>query len=207
MSLMSAKRVTSSVAVLVIIAFGGISPAPPAAASSTTSPAGIVTLRVPSPSMLPTLKVGSAIRVNLNSFRTRQPNIGDIVVFHPPRGAESIGSPCGVRSEGFGSRQPCGVPTPQESKETFVERVVGLPGDRISIVRGHVIRNGVREKDPYIIVVGCATAASCNFPMPVLIPPGDYFMMGDNRGHAYDSRFWGPIRKSWLVGKVVRAAG
>ena len=82
-----------------------------------------------------------------------------------------------------------------------VKRVVGLPGDRISIVNGHVIRNGVREHDPYI--VACADSSFCNFRKPVVIPNGDYFMMGDNRGESDDSRFWGPVRSSWILGKVI----
>jgi signal peptidase I len=150
--------------------------------------------------MLPTLKLGSLITVDLHAFRATKPAVGDIVAFHPPRAAEL--AVCADPREGFGSRQPCGVLSPRESRETFVERVVGLPGDRISIVRGHVVRNGVREHDPYIYD-DCAHDQACNFPISVVIPRGDYFMMGDNRGAANDSRFWGPVRGTWLIGKVI----
>jgi signal peptidase I len=108
---------------------------------------------------------------------------------------------CGAAGEGLGFPRPCGVPTRRRSSEKFVKRIVGLPGDRISIVNGHVIRNGVREHDPYI--VACADSASCDFRKSVVIPNGDYFLMGDNRGESDDSRFWGPIRTSWILGKAI----
>jgi signal peptidase I len=45
-------------------------------------------------------------------------------------------------------------------------------------------------------------APSCNLPKPIKIPPGYYFMMGDNRGESDDSRFWGPIPRGWIIGKA-----
>ena len=61
-----------------------------------------------------------------------------------------------------------------------------------------MIRNGKPEKDSYIRP--CAGAAECNFPTPIKIPAGHWFMMGDNRGESDDSRFWGPVPKGWIVG-------
>ncbi|MGZ4244140.1 MAG: signal peptidase I [Solirubrobacteraceae bacterium] len=135
-------------------------------------------------------------------YRTRRPGVGDIVVFHPPRGADSFSPVCGVAREDLGWPRVCGAPTRRESKVTLVERVVGSPGDRIAIRSGHVIRNGAREKDRYI--ARCGSDNSCRFPTPVVIPPGDYFMMGDNRPFSDDSRFWGPVHQRWILGKVVR---
>ncbi len=63
---------------------------------------------------------------------------------------------------------------------------------------GHVIRNGTREKDAYI--ASCSAGEDCNFPTPIVIPPGDYFMMGDNRGDSDDSRYWGPVPGNWIIG-------
>jgi signal peptidase I len=78
--------------------------------------------------------------------------------------------------------------------------VVGLPGDRLSIRDGHVYRNGVREKDSF--TEPCLGASECDFPTTFTVPPGDYYMMGDNRPDSLDSRFWGPIPKSWIIGKA-----
>jgi signal peptidase I len=148
--------------------------------------------RIPSGSMIPTLDINQRILVNRLGGN---PSIGDIVVFHPPHGADIEGGMCADPNQGPGHGQACDVPTPQESSQTFVKRVVGGPGDIIKIINGHVYRNGVREKDPY--AVACPT---CNFPTPIKIPPGDYFMMGDNRPDSEDSRYWGPVPGKWIIG-------
>jgi signal peptidase I len=151
--------------------------------------------RIPSGSMEPTLSIGQRV---LTNRLVNHPSLGDIVVFHPPHGADPAEPVCGDRNEGAGHLQACGVPTATESSQTFIKRVVGIPGDRIQVVAGHVLRNGVREKDGY--AASCGSADSCNFPTPVVVPPGDYFMMGDNRGFSDDSRFWGPVPDKWVIG-------
>jgi signal peptidase I len=151
--------------------------------------------RIPSQSMEPTLHVSQRV---LTNRLINHPSVGDIVVFHPPRGADPQPPVCGNPMQGGGHQQPCDTPTPAQSGQTFIKRVVGGPGDRITISGGHVIRNGVREKDSYI--APCGSDASCNFPKSITIPPGDYFMMGDNRGASDDSRFWGPVPDKWVIG-------
>jgi signal peptidase I len=154
--------------------------------------------RIPSPSMVPTLEIGQRV---LTNRLAGNPGVGDIVVFHPPHGADFDNPVCGdpdQGGQGGTSAQACDKPTAQESTQTFIKRVVGVPGDTIQIVNGHVIRNGVREKDSYI--VPCGNTPSCNFGKPIKIPPGHYFMMGDNRGESDDSRFWGPVPTNWLIG-------
>ena len=105
---------------------------------------------------------------------------------------------CGNPNQGPGHSQACGKPVPHESTATYIKRVVGLPGDHIAIRNGHVIRNGTREKDSYI--EPCRGAPECNLPQAITVPPGDYFMMGDNRGDSDDSRFWGPVPSNWIIG-------
>ena len=155
--------------------------------------------RIPSPSMVPTLDIGQRV---LTNRLAGNPSIGDVVVFHPPHGADFTNPVCGNPTQGGQQGglnvQACALPTPAESSQTFIKRVVGLPGDTIQIINGHVIRNGVREKDSY--TVPCVGISTCTFGKPIKIPPGDYFMMGDNRPDSEDSRYWGPVPSKWIIG-------
>ena len=105
------------------------------------------------------------------------PKRGDIVVFNtPPRALTACGTG--------------GV---------YVKRLIGLPGDTWAEKDGYVYINGKKLDEPYI-----SPEFRDHFSFPAQkIPPGHYFMMGDNRGGSCDSRRWGTVPRDNLIGKVV----
>jgi signal peptidase I len=151
--------------------------------------------QIPSGSMLPTLHVGQRVLVNRLIYHFRDPQIGDIVVFHPPVGAD--GERCGVRRR---PRQPCPKATPEMSDTNFIKRIVAGPGDTLSVRDGHPVVNGVEAKEDFIDA--CGGGSDCNLSQSITIPPDQYFMMGDNRGSSDDSRFWGPVPRDWIIGEA-----
>jgi signal peptidase I len=152
--------------------------------------------QIPSQSMEPTLDVGQRVLVSRFIYHFEDPSIGDIVVFHPPKGADN-GTECGVP---HGVRQSCPEPTPEESSQNFIKRIVAGPGDTVSIRAGRPVVNGTVKEEPY--AEPCGTAGACTLPKPIVVPPDSYFMMGDNRGASDDSRFWGPVPRKWIIGKA-----
>ena len=153
--------------------------------------------QIPSGSMEPTLDVGQRVLVNRFIYHLHEPHVGDIVVFHPPAGAETAAE-CGVD---VSTREPCPKPTAEESSQNFIKRIVAVGGDTLSIKEGHPVVNGVEKTDePYIGPCGSVTV--CNMPKAIKIPKGYFFMMGDNRGASDDSRYWGPVPKAWLIGEA-----
>jgi signal peptidase I len=159
--------------------------------------------RIPSGSMEPTLQVGDRVLVDRFSHRILggEPQIGDIVVFHPPHGADLAQPKCGSPDAGAGTLTPCTTPTPTESSQSFIKRVVGIGGDRIAVVGGHVVRNGHATKEPFAASCDLGSG-SCDFPRTMTVPKGSVFLMGDNRGNSDDSRYWGPVPDAWVVGKA-----
>jgi signal peptidase I len=153
--------------------------------------------RIPSGSMEPTLEKGQRVLVNRIGMHFNGPHVGEIVVFHPPQDAEQ--EVCGPLPHAVSpGHAACSMPIGQASSVNFIKRIVAGPGDVIYIKEGHVYRNGKREGDSYIRP--CEGGGECEFPTPIKIPPGHWFMMGDNRGESDDSRFWGPVPTSWVIG-------
>ena len=129
---------------------------------------------VPSTSMWPTLKAGDRIVVS-KIYGAIEP--GDIIVFKRPP-AEHCGGP----------------PVPD-----LVKRVIGLPGQTVSAHGGKVYVTGKLQSEPWL-PKGTQTFTTMTHPRKV--PKGDYFVMGDNRVNSCDSRTWGPVKASYVVGKV-----
>jgi signal peptidase I len=164
--------------------------------------------RIPSPSMVPTLKVGQRVLVNRIGPHFGDPSRGDIVVFKPPRGADPDRDQCAIPSEPADGR-PCEKGTDEQSKNNFIKRVVGLPGDWLKVKQNRVYIAKARagpyelQKEPFISKdsVPC-TGDLCDLPNPIQVPAGHFFMMGDNRGASDDSRKWGPVPKKWIIGRA-----
>ncbi len=141
---------------------------------------------IPSPSMVPTLDVGDRIMVNKLSYDFHGVHRGDIVVFKRP-------------------------PLETQDFPDLVKRVVGLPGETISTKDGQVYIDGKLLKEPWLPPGPTSYTGALpddeypqfNMPGPVTIPAGEYFVMGDNRTDSEDSRYFGPIPKSLIVGRAV----
>jgi signal peptidase I len=153
--------------------------------------------QIPSGSMEPTLDIGQRVLVNRFVYHLHEPHRGDIVVFHPPEGAATAAR-CGIDVP---QGEACPKPTPRESSQNFIKRIVAVGGDTLSIKEGHPVVNGKENADESFIRP-CGTAGICNLPKTITIPNGYFFMMGDNRGESDDSRYWGPVPKAWIVGKA-----
>ncbi len=159
--------------------------------------AHLESFRIVDPAMAPSLNPGQTVQVDRGM---RSPGLGRIIVFDPPAMAMTPGAGCADPAQGAGHRAACDRSSPAKSSAILIKRVVGLPGDVISIVNGHVIRNGSREADGYI---RACRGPDCNFPKTITVPAGAYYVLGDNRGASDDSRFWGPVPRAWIIGTVV----
>ena len=159
--------------------------------------------QIPSESMVPTLVIGQRVLVNRLGERFSEPKRGDVIVFHPP--AAATGDQLGFGDSSCGARQPegaaCAKPVSRRAKDNFIKRVVAGPGDMIAVVDGRVIRNGKRQNEPFV-QERCANGSAADFPKPIRVPAGHWFMMGDNRECSEDSRFWGPVPRKWIIGNA-----
>jgi signal peptidase I len=162
--------------------------------------------QIPSSSMVPTLQVGDYILVNKFTYGIRlpvirnkvidlnQPKRGDVMVFFPPHLNDTY----------------------------YIKRVVGLPGDRISYTDKQITVNGDQVETEHVATLpegreryqlGFETLGESQHLMQtndrrraenfsVVVKPGHYFMMGDNRDNSSDSRVWGQVPEKDIVGKA-----
>ena len=125
-------------------------------------------VRVYNISMQPTLYEGNLLVVNKLAYKLGEPKRGDIIVFHYQ-----------------------GTVT-----EDYIKRVIGLPGDTISVGGGVVKVNGQAITEPYLAELPGYTGTWT-------VPDGELFVLGDNRNHSSDSHDWGFVQEEWVVGKAV----
>lgn len=125
---------------------------------------------VDGPSMQPTLYTNEYILVDKSAYFFSSPQRGDVVVFHYPL----------------------------NPKVDYVKRVIGLPGDTVTVaVNGVVTVDGVTLNEPYV--------NDLDNPYPpetLTLKPGQYFVLGDNRGDSSDSRYWGTLPRHDIVGRA-----
>lgn len=142
--------------------------------------------RIPSGGMLPTVQIGDYIITNSIAYPRTPPARGDVVVFRYPRNRD----------------------------ETYIKRIIGLPGETIAIHQRRVSVNGQEIDDPWGFCPDGRSvgdrAADCGPPIaradeiaPTTVRADEYFVLGDNRMRSQDSRFWGALPKADLLGKVV----
>jgi signal peptidase I len=143
--------------------------------------------KIPSSSMEPTLhcgkpadgcrsRVSDRVIANRIIYRFQDPERGDIIVFKTP---VRVGAAC-------------------DAGGTFVKRIVGLPGEKVSMQNGHVLINEVRLKEPYLHP---AYRGRENGEWP-RNPRSGYFVLGDNRAMSCDSRRWGVVPRENIIGRA-----
>ena len=128
---------------------------------------------IPSSSMEPTLEINDRLIIEKMSYRFREPVRGDVVVFNPTEALKA-----------------------QDFHDAFIKRIIGLPGETVLVREGKVYVNGEQITEKYI-------AEDPNYDYgPVVVPEGEYLVLGDNRNNSYDSHYWGFVPQDKIIGKA-----
>jgi signal peptidase I len=168
---------------------------------------------IPSASMEPTLEVGDRVLVEKITYHLRPPHRGDVIVFTRPAGkATTTDLPWYDDVRDF-LRELVGLPVP--GNEDIIKRVVAVGGDSIRyqgqprrlMVNGHsvpqgYILHGVDRHSPKLTDSDCKRLHMRSGPQGCVVPGGDLFVLGDNRGNSEDSRFIGPVDQDSVVGRA-----
>lgn len=147
---------------------------------------------IPSSSMENTLEINDRVLVNKLAYDLGEIERGDVIVFDDPRGVQDRESV--IESVLRNLAESVGLSTP---KSEFIKRVIGLPGETVEVREGLVHINGEPLREAYL-----HPRTSMPDFGPETVPPGHYFVMGDNRNSSQDSRFFGSIEEEAIVGKA-----
>jgi signal peptidase I len=151
---------------------------------------------IPSGSMESTLNVSDRVLVEKVSYRFGDVQNGDVIVFvHDDLGLAANGSSNPVARFFTSLGQAIGLVPP--SDRDFIKRVVGVPGDEVTCENGQLFRNGTQVAEPYL--EPGVTTEGCK---PTTVPAGKLYVMGDNRTNSQDSRSFGVIDRSDVVGRA-----
>ncbi len=148
---------------------------------------------IPSGSMIPTLLVDDRVMVSKLSYRLGMPEMGDVVVFENPwaEDREESVTEAVVRSV----LEALGVRT--DASDDLIKRVIAVEGEVVEIRDGRVSVDGVTITEPYL-----PEGVSMSDFGPVAVPFEHVFVMGDNRNASSDSRAFGPIPESDIIGRA-----
>ena len=128
---------------------------------------------IPSGSMLPTLQINDRLIIDKVSYKFKNPQRGDIVVFNPTETLEK-----------------------QNFHDAFIKRVIGTPGDKVEVKGGLVYVNDQALREKYI-----EEEPHYNWG-PVTVPSHSYLVLGDNRNNSYDSHYWGFVPTEKIIGRA-----
>ena len=131
--------------------------------------------RVQGDSMLPNFQNGELILTDKISYRIRQPARGDVIVFRAPT----------------------------DPDKDFIKRIIGLPDEKIKLADNTIYVNGLPLRESYLTPdLSTSTGNYLREGEEIIVPEGKYFVLGDNRSHSSDSREWGAVGKTTIVGRA-----